>query len=81
MKKDKKSPFYGMTTYQKITKVMGEVLFLILPIYAIFYVLNEFFCGKRCFILTAILVSLFLWMLGEIIDMARDKYGRRKKKR
>jgi len=75
----KKSPLDGLTTYEKITKVAGEALFLMLPIYTIFYVLNEFFRGERGWLTTTILVSLSLWLFGGLWDIVCNHYGWKKK--
>ena len=73
------------TTYQKVTKVIGEIGMIIFFFGAMIRFLIEYFKGERGIIITTLLTCLCLWLLCETYDIMRNitykEYFEKRKKR
>jgi len=67
-----------ITTYQKVSISISELVISALPIYTIIYVWIEFFNETRGFISTSIWSTLSIWILCEFYDISWRKAKRKK---
>lgn len=63
-----------LNTYDKVSIIIGEIIFASFPVYGIIWTLIEFYRGKRGFISTYIITLMCIWILCEFYDAAASKY-------